>query len=502
MNQKTAIVALAVTLVLACVTWIALRVPPVPRTPEAPARSWLADIPRVTWTSARIEWGEEPAAAGRADLFRVEALDLWLLRTAPGGPAWPIEPARVRGLLRIIADADATPAPDGQVSTLLCTLTLVAADGAQRSIEVRRPVVGGGAVVRIRDGDGEVSRMAAGDLVSAVRAESVASWRVAHAFPDAPAQATGLTLNKDAKTLAMSRADRRWHITHPFGEQAETDAAGALLARCGRLSAARMLDTPIEEHAGWITAPRAALVLQRDVRVATVDGEIERFTLSQELLVGPAAAEPERVLAVSRATLAPAGGGAGALVWGPLLLTLRAEDFDALGVDALPYTRATGLALSAADAGEVHLRRPALGETPAGAPRPPAPGDLSPPGGAPASQGALVRTIGGWQRHSIMHAGTPLDSRGAAEAGALLTLLCDTPADRLSLGAPEGATLVCALAVRSVGGQLAAHAQVLRLDDPGGVMIGVRAGAVTRLFGGEPARRALAFIAELLPEEG
>jgi hypothetical protein len=514
-NQKTAIAALAITLLLACVTWIALRMPHAASTPQADTgRTWLADLHRTTWTAARFEWAAGVGGGGggggggvsAAELSRAEALDLWLLRTRTDGPAWPIEPARVRGLVRIIADADATPAPPDQVSTLLCTLTLTGADGVRRMLEIRQPVVGGGAVIRFHDGAREISRVASGDLIGAARFDSVASWRIPHAFPDKPADATGLRLSKDSRTLALGRVERRWHITHPFSEHAENDAAAALLGRCAQLHATRLVDGPPEEHSAWINSPRAALTLQRDVRLATDDGDVARYTLVQELLLGPLSGEEGRVLAMVRASLvdpSPGGGASPAVpLWGPMLMVIEGEAFDALGVDALPYARATGLPLATADIGELHLGRPADEHTPGAALRPPAPTELSPPGGGGASRAAFVRAIDGWRRHGLMHAGVSVDASGAAELAAFLTLVCETPADRLWLGEPPGATKVCTLTARGSSGQMTAFAHLLRIDDASGPMLGVRTGPVVRLFGGEGARKALAFLAALVPEEG
>lgn len=406
----------------------------------------IVSLPEGDLHSLRVEYHQgQPVEVRRGPLP-----DLWLMHD--GVREYPVIPARVRAMLRLLAESRVAPAGNAPDLPPPATVSLRRRDGSQVTLELLGEPLGGRGTLRVAIGGASVLMTAPDGVHQIFRRPALLAWRSNAPFPAGTAGASRLSLraadDQGGRVVSLARAAGHWTLVEPLAAPADPAAVASLLDALDRTVFQRFVEPDAETPDG------VRVVVESDIR--QFEGEVVvRRVLAQSLtIVGPGS---------DRTALARLEG------------TLRGPD----GVETVLWTavaqmRVDGLA-------ELHARPEAY---------------LSPVAFTGAA--ADVRWIGlgaegreRWFRRDLetwlfgrgADAGIPLSSEDAAMVRRLVDLLCTVRAARAALAddVPFEPTLELWLGAGPAEPRARFEAGWVAGPD-GRTFAAVRAGPVVRLY--------------------
>lgn len=237
----------------------------------------------------------------------------WILRTesaagaaanAPASPVWPVQPARVQALLRVLAESRSLgePDPSATLGDAPVVVTISSSDGSpDRELRLAQRTLAGSGVVEVRVAGLAPRRALVPDSILNVFVNpGPKEWRertVALAMSTDPSR---ITLESPKQRLSLGRSAGRWSVREPVSAPADPAGVQRLLTRIGGLQVVDFLDTPpAAQTPTGLDRPSATLTLEADRRVQIAgqdDAQIRTAVLTLEV-GAPADASASRVYA-------------------------------------------------------------------------------------------------------------------------------------------------------------------------------------------------------------
>ena len=378
---------------------------------------------------------------------------------------WPARDQRVRGALRRLQTAELTPrVVDGGADTPPETATrlLIAteANDAGVALAFEPQAIGGLSPTWVRQG-GNASWTPVWmerDLARALGSTGLLIFRHEVAAPIGARSVSEIAIHVRGELVtALARDGGVWRLTFPVEHAADGTAADKLAAGLGSMAADRFVSA--SEGGGTQTGletPAASVDLVSSIRLSELGRVVERRVTQTVAFGSQADLRGEQRYALGSAV------AEGKTVFGPVAVTVNAEDLEELAISPEAFLRRTSLGVPAADVTEIEIRS-AGGDT------------------------LLASTRGarGWDA-------APND---AALIERFLTLLAETRTndvaiDRSGVGSNLGPTLARVQVRSPIGDELG----LLELGVRDGALT-VRDGLVERRYRGELAEALAAWLA-------
>lgn len=298
----------------------------------------------------------------------------WLLTLPPSSPqtaatAWPVAPAQVQGLLRILSDVRAVALPPptssadnipplGERPTLI---TLVFRDGLEQQLTLaERTLAGVGLVHRTppapptssaapRPAPVITRAMVPDDLHRLFTAPGPAAWRQPQIAAPLAAEASRITLASPAGQITLAKVAGQWSLRKPLPAPADPATVSAVLSALAKLSVVDFLDTPRPSTPPTpastpadtgLANPAATITIEADRRTlapGASDATVTTATLTIRI-GGPADAQGKAVFAaindappllLAAEALQPIPADPARFIW-PFVSALPAADIHAL----------------------------------------------------------------------------------------------------------------------------------------------------------------------------
>jgi hypothetical protein len=404
----------------------------------------------------------------------------------------------VRGVLRLIADLDATEAVSDEALPTKETRVTFAIDGVgERTFRVSGEVLGGRVLVHVEDPTGPTARLADAGLAKLFEREGVQSWRLPGAVQRMPDDISRVRLESAGRRVTVGRVAGRWKLFEPIAVPGNAQVCGTLLGQIHTLAAKRFIDDDSETDAALgLASPNAFIGTECDIRTASGaggDAGVTRLVLQHELRIGGQADPGATTIYASAAafwldpstnTRRPA--------WGPQRLVLTRADLDVITADPTPYVSRTAVQEVVEDVAGVIF-----------SPLPP-----------PEDRGASLRrsdrdiwwsrSIDGWRVRTADNSERDPSDEDRAELERWLVLLCAGPADHLSL---DGSVVFDTLAYATVLGRSDAPLETVTIGaiPEGGALpagIVVQTGNIMRVYRPKHWKELDAWLRAKLPPEG
>ncbi|MBS0197194.1 MAG: hypothetical protein JSR77_10590 [Planctomycetes bacterium] len=485
MNARTALISLAVVLLLASATFVALRAP-APATTTTPQPTWLAGIDAVPLQ--RVEFLRDAAPAVTVEKG---AGGVWICSADKSQPPWPADDTPMRAMTRLLSDAAPAPAKPGPAAAKP-TVVLTTADSRRFAFSAVDNPLGESSLITLDDPPGaSSSRPVKAGLAKAIEPAGVlAAWRTSSVFFMRAQSSATLHLETRGAGISVEGTGKRWRLTSPVTTRADPDSCLALSQAVGRLSAARLLGTPDAQARTWADTPTTFVT----VSIPPRPGTDETKTLVQELRVGgPADARGDNLLAVVSAIWVE--GQTRTPAWGPMLVAIDHAAIEALVPEPTAYLARQTLAIPAADVSALRLARCDDDPLDVSAQFPGAAPDKLATG--PFSRVVLARSIDGWTKSTQQS--TPAIAPGQDTIDALVKLLAQDAPTGLLLERPANTECLAALLLSGPSGDAA---DILGIGAIANQKLVVRSGRVFRVYEGPAAKALIEFLKEALPTEG
>ena len=301
MSVRSVVALLILTLLLAGVALWTIR-PPARATLDAAPGSRLLTLDLAAVTKLRLRIADNsgaPAAQTSGEQVITKApsnsgmsptSEAWTWQPAPPTPtnsttpasparAWPLDPTRVRALLRLIAEARVlAPAPAGQsLPEDALTLTIEPNLGVLRI--ARRALAGG--VLASFTPPGSTTPAAPvlidATLLNVLTQPGPSAWRPRQLLGELALTATRITITSPTtptasnatsaptQTIQLRKRADRWDLLAPVAAPADTTVAQALAAALERLTITRYIsDEAITPQRAGLTSPSATITLTRE----------------------------------------------------------------------------------------------------------------------------------------------------------------------------------------------------------------------------------------------
>jgi|GEM_PF-2424095 len=443
--KRMALVSLLVCIGLVPVWWLMSGRTAAPSREGLPA--WVAGLGEAGASLVEVR------ARGEVVRFEQTAPGTWLWRGADGA-TWPAQPERVRGALRLLAEA--VPTEGGGEGSHLdgAAEVYITIDGAVRRLRVGTQALGGMTPIEV---EGEPGRMLSAHgqagLAPVFEPASLSAWRADRALASGQTEPDVLRVRAGEEVLSLTRARGRWTVSAPVMAEAESEVVQRALAGLMDVEIVRFV--PKEDAEPGVTQTPSVVVVVESESRRLEGSEVVSRTLVQELRLGvPIGGGGATHLARIHAEWVDAGTGVRTPAWGPAYaaVTTRAVPIPTR-VEAVISRVAWSLA--AADVRELWVcAAGAEGETVA----------------------TFSRGIEGWARRG----GEGARSEVASGAAAVAKLLSEARAERVQVEAPEGVEWL-AVVHAAVGGTSVRQAEI-GVMEVGGPRVVVRAGGVSRVY--------------------
>lgn len=406
----------------------------------------VVSIPEGDLHSMRVEYDQgQPVEIRRGPLP-----DLWLMHD--GRRDYPVIPARVRAMLRLLADSRVAPARDAPHPDPAATVTLRRRDGREVTLELLGEPLGGRGMLRVTIEGASVLMMAPDGVHQIFRRPALLAWRSNATFPAGTAGASRLSLraadDQGGHVVSLARAAGHWTLLEPLAAPADSAAVASLLDALDRQIVQRFVD-PGEE-----TPDGARIVVESDIR--QFEGEVVvRRALAQSLtILGPGS--DRTALARLEGTLR-GPDGVETVLW-TALAQMRLDGLAELHARPEAYLSPVAFTGAAADVRWIGL-------------------------GAEGRERWFRRDLETWLFGGGADAGTPLSSEDAAMVRRLIDLLCTVRADRAALADDVPFEPTLELWVGSGPAEPRARFEAGWVAGPDGrTFAALRAGSVVRLY--------------------
>ncbi|HMN39512.1 MAG TPA: hypothetical protein PKE29_01615 [Phycisphaerales bacterium] len=240
----------------------------------------------------------EPAPKGKGP-FGADAD--WLLRTQPisgshsaSRPAepWPLESARIQGLLRLLAEvrAVAPASGDATLGNKPTRVTIQLREATSTWTLAERTLGGTGLVEIAGPGPGARRAVVRDDLHRVFNDPGPRAWRSTFPLAGITPDASRVRLDSLSHHLAVSKIDGKWNLIEPAAAPGDPAAIQSLIAELGRVQIVDFFDVPSEASAAEVDTPTATIRIEADRRtIEASEPEPTVSTDSVELTIGGAA---------------------------------------------------------------------------------------------------------------------------------------------------------------------------------------------------------------------
>lgn len=377
-------------------------------------------------TQIDFKWIDSDGANTEASIMRGPGSAEWLITR--GGASWPAEDARVNGFLRLLADASATPLPDGPAEqvpdtfegTAATRITFSGPSGELAMLELSGVVLAGNVQAMVKESDAQSRTVTMpADVAGVVAKAGVTTWATPLAFPAGPGTPSRITLRgAPGRELALQRKGSTWFISgaadaRGIGVPADANAVSGLLATLNALGAGDVR----QATSGGATGG-AALVISIAADRRVPDGEsVRRSEVVQTLILraGPESNTPRAVARIECIETPAEREARPVQWWGPIDADVDGVTLTSLSLERAPY--ASRIASSAAPA---DVRRLELAAGPV--------------------RVVAARTATGWQPQTPTNASSASPSLSPTIAAAVLRLVAETPAATVRASPPGPAS--------------------------------------------------------------
>ncbi len=414
--------------------------------------------------------------------------DEWTIaRHAPGEDAttaWPASLTPVRAALRILssleplADAESGAKPDADSALVEIGLD----DETRRVFRLgSRPLAGRVLLEVVQPGadrrelEGRVFWVEA-DIARVLIDTGLLAWRERAAFPGIGPDTARVTMTGDSGRLALARVAGRWALREPVAAPADEQKVRALLGALAAIQVKDFGDRGFPESAG-ASPPLGEIIIEADQREP--EGESFRTrTVTRRIEFARIAglAGDQILVRVSPTTRTRrADGTVEERASGTHTFTVSAPDTSPMIGASEAYLAPRAAVTPAPDVGQVVIRRGEQSRT-------------------------FGRTIDGWAERRPDGTSVPLSPIDVSGVQALLTLLCEKPAEHASLAASTESPTLWEIELRSLGGE-PLDSMTMTLPPDGGVAGGVvvHTQPVWRTYASTDSAAALTWLSGLTP---
>lgn len=470
-----------------------------PAAPVAPQSNWLSSLDPAAVIGLDIAGSQ----GGTVTLRPCEAVSgLWLLNA--DGRSWPVDAKRVRAAVRLLSDAaKRSPEPEAPELGGYVTGVTLHTGGEARTLKLADSMVGSSLVAIDSETPGRpLVFLASSQLHGVFAREGLLAWRDTAVFGGGTTDATRVRVEAAARRVMLAKAMGRWGVMEPIAAPAEPDAVAALLQSLNAVTVRSF--TSGTDGALGLDRPVAAATLETDMRVPVAgQAQPRQVRLVQKLLLGaPADAESKTRFGSLEASLVDPATNAATPLWGPERFVVGAEQLDRVTADPLAYYSQRSVQSPRADVAKVVLAaRDHLLE-------PEAAVDLRPLG-SPGAEALRVRdavvkrTLDGWEYAAKESGVRTLSPAQSEKLNAMLALLCEQAAERVSPDAPGDLKTIARLELHGPSGQLLDVLAIGagKVGDKPGVALIVRSGRLYRAYF-KGAAAIVEFLRSELPTEG
>jgi hypothetical protein len=441
MSRIALLVSIAVAFVLGGLATLVFLGPIGPRTPgHAVGILAIAD---ADLDSVRVEFASgEPVEIRRGPLA-----DLWLMHE--GERVYPVIPARVRALLRLLAEVRTAPADVSSGEPPTASVQLRRRDGRDVILQLMGEPLGGRGLIRVTVDGASVAMLVPDGVHQMFRRASLLAWRSNAGFPAGTGGASRANIRGDGgPEVRLARAGGRWSLVEPFAAPADDRAVAALFEALDRHIVTGFVEA-VEESPGG-----AWIAIETDVR--ELRGEVvTRRVLVQSLAVVGRGADGEVLARLEGRLREP--DGSEAVLWSGVA-RMRVEGLSSVNARVETYLSPVSCSTPAADVGWIGL-------------------------GEEGRSRWFRRDLETWLGGRGDSPGSALSTEDAAMVRRVINLLCTTRADRTAPAAdvPFDASLEVWLGTPSTE-PLARFEVGLIAGADGRTFAAVRAGPVVRLY--------------------
>jgi hypothetical protein len=471
MSRSLALFALVVTSLLGLVAVLVIgRSPAPPPSPNLftfkPSEVRSLDISRADGTRDIIEPGAEP--------------DTWIVRSIdrPGTPdrRWSILPARMRGAVRLLADARSLAETPPHESTADTTVVASLAGGRAASIAFSGSPLGGR--IHARAFEGTVFRAVQTDanLADIFARRGVAEWLDPAPFSWVSGQPARITISSGKNPpIVLARVGASWAMTSPLEVKANPQAVANLIQSLGSLAFSRF---ETESSFGLDRAMGGEFTVEVETDLPGLTAEGHRTVRRQTLMVVPGGEGDQiKVWAITSTEVGPESNEYRGRIAGTIPAAALAPARDSY----ISLVLATSLELPAADVGSVTFLHAEAASAP---------------------PTTLARKAGVWHRGQ-----SPLSPSDAQNLQTLLVLLAQSPALRTFDRLPAESSLFAIADVKGLSDQPLAVLRLYTAPAPapagapstGREILVVQNGQLCRVYNPENLPELLAWIRALTP---
>ena len=227
----------------------------------------------------KVERGDEPGA--------------WVLlyRVGDREQSWPMETARVRAMLGILADTLSAAHDDPTLDPLgndAAIVTLSFNEGPALEVRLATRTLGGRGQIEVQEQGSDRVRRAMVDsgLHDALVHTGPKAWRVAQTMPGVEEGVSRIRISRDDQVVALAKVEGHWALTEPVSAAADEQAVNGLVSAIGSVVVDRFLDNERPDDAlTGLDNPRMIVRVELDRRVPLA-GFVSFKTFRREIRVG------------------------------------------------------------------------------------------------------------------------------------------------------------------------------------------------------------------------
>lgn len=286
MSRQALVISVLLALALGLIA-LAVLFRPGPVGAVADAAGALLTIDPASVRTIRVE---RPGAAEAERIERVAGGGWRLVIERAGASPWPLIPARVRGLLAVLAELK----PEGQLRAGMelpndaTTVTITQDDGSQTVLRLDPRSVGGRSLAAVDD---RAAAFISDQVFLAFTEPGPRGWRDLSAMPGVGADVSRLGARTAELDLTLARIGARWYLRTPVSARADESSAQTLLGAMTGLTVVQFVDdaSALPRSATGLDDPQLVLVAETDRRTIDESGAPRVVTEQRELRVGSAA---------------------------------------------------------------------------------------------------------------------------------------------------------------------------------------------------------------------
>ncbi len=429
MSTRAVLIALGLAALLSIITAVALRPKGVDSRPK----------PIISGDLAACRSFKAVHADGSRQEFELHPVSgEWIMRSFDTSGMqtfrWPANEGRIKGALRMLAEAQTMGVILGGDERKGTVVEFAIGTGQSFSLAMEPDGLGGRVAARVsQTGSPQRRVFIAADIAELFRPQGLAEWRDTGLVSTQLGDPSRIKISRGDRTLSLARVGKNWSIRKPLSVPADARAVLKVISAIAKLR--------VDRFEGSVDAAAAAvelvIVVETDLP-AGKGGEESRRTARETLKFFCKNATDELWNAVVSSQF---GDSPVSSFRGNASGPIQSATLRAMSVDPADY--ASRIAFT--DFTQADVAAIALGKVGSSTPH------------------VLVRKGTAWADAAL---GQDLAASDQARVVALLTLLCQTPANVAVLAEPAGSTPVSELTLRSSSGQILGVVKFLQPGPP------------------------------------